>query len=81
MELEDLKKEQEAKMRNLANQFHNMFTSPDGAKVLEHLVNQFIMNNEVSLNATNINYESAYRAGEAGVVKYILNQLKRAKSL
>ena len=30
-------------------------------------------------NSENINYESAYHNGEAGVVKFLINQMKQAE--
>jgi len=74
-------KEQKAKVAAMAKQYSACFSTPSGKAVIEHLVNVFIMDSGTNLNASNINYEAAYHNGEAGVVKYILNQLKRAQTL
>ena len=65
----------------LSKHYARTFETDDGQKVLEHLVNSFIMDSDVGFEATNIHYEAAYKDGEAGVVKFILNQIKRASIL
>jgi len=74
-------KEAQAKLSALAKNYAVCFSTPQGKVVLDDLVNSFIMANDTALNAQNINYEAAYKNGEAGVVKTILNQLKRAATL
>ena len=71
------KKAQEAQA-TIAKNYHHTFSTEQGKFVLNHLVSTFVMDNSTALNAQNINYEAAYKNGEAGVVKQILNQLKRA---
>lgn len=74
-------KEKQAKAEALAKQYAVCFSTECGKAVLNHLVNSFIMESDTNLAAANINYEAAYRNGEAGVIKYILHQLKRAQNL
>lgn len=74
-------KEQRAKAAALAKNYAATFATEPGKAVLEHLINAFIMDSDTNLNAANINYEAAYRNGEAGVIKYIINQIKRAQTL
>jgi len=72
-------KEHHEKVVGLAKNYAYVFTEEAGQKILADLVNTFVMENDTELNATNINYTAAYKNGEAGVVKYILNQIKRAQ--
>ena len=74
-------KERQAQAEELSKQFSICFGSPSGQLVLTHLVNTFIMESNTNLAAPNIEYEAAYRNGESGAVKYILNQVKRAQNL
>ena len=74
-------KEKQAKAEALAKQYAACFSTDAGKAVLSHLVNCFIMESDTNLAAQNINYEAAYRNGEAGAIKYILNQIKRAQNL
>ena len=74
------KKAHEAQV-TIAKNYHHCFSTEQGKFVLNHLVTTFVMENDVALNATNANYEAAYKNGEAGVVKQILNQLKRAAKI
>lgn len=74
-------KERQAKAEALAKQYAICFSTECGQAVLTHLVNSFIMESDTNLASQNINYEAAYRNGEAGVIKYILNQVKRAQNL
>ena len=62
-------------LKELADNYQALFNTPLGQKVLADLTNKFIMNNSVSLSAQNINYEAAYKNGEAGVVHHIIKQL------
>lgn len=75
--LEKLKEEQ----RNIAKNYHACFTTPAGQKVMEHLMNTYVIHNATDLNATNVVYEAGYHAGEAGVVKAILNLIQKAEVL
>tara|TARA_R100000541_G_scaffold49900_3_gene57061 strand:- start:6563 stop:6847 length:285 start_codon:yes stop_codon:yes gene_type:complete len=65
----------------LAKAYNRCFNSDDGKKVFAHLNQRFVYNNDTPLNAPNVNYESAYHNGEAGVVKFILNQINQARIL
>lgn len=76
---EKAKKEHHEKVVGLAKNYAHLFSDEIGQKVLQDLVNVFIMANDTDLNSQNINYTAAYKNGEAGVVKYILNQIKRAQ--
>jgi BRCT domain type II-containing protein len=76
---EKAKKEHHEKVVALAKSYAHVFADEIGQKVLQDLVNVFIMDNDTELNAPNVNYSAAYKNGEAGAVKYILNQIKRAQ--
>jgi predicted Zn-dependent peptidase len=73
--------EQREKLAALAKSYARCFSTQEGKAVLDHLVNTYVMENNTGFSSPNINYESAYRNGEAGLVKQILNQIKRAQSL
>lgn len=61
-----------------AQKFKRVFTSPEGEEVLGFMINDFIMNNSTQMSSPNVNYEAAYHNGEAGVVRYIIEQIRRA---
>lgn len=65
----------------LAKAYHHCFSSGEGKKVLDHMITHFLMSNDTNILSPNVNYEAAYRNGEAGVVKYILHQIKKAGEL
>jgi|TARA_R100001369_G_scaffold30972_1_gene54914 hypothetical protein len=65
----------------LAKAYHRCFSSDDGMKVIEEMTNRFLLENDTSLSAQNVNYESAYHNGEAGVMKYIVHQIQQAEKL
>lgn len=69
------------KARALAQTYYRLFSTEDGKKVLEDLMDQLVINNNTPLESQNINYVAAYRNGEAGSVKYILNEIKKAEIL
>lgn len=71
-------KEAQERAAKIAKQYARCFETDDGKAVLEDLVSNFVMSNDLPFEATNINYQAAYKNGEAGLVKYILNQIKRA---
>ena len=73
--------EQREKQAAIAKHYHACFASDSGKAVLDHLVQNFIMSNDTDINSPNIEYVSGYHAGEAGIVKMILNQMKRAQEL
>lgn len=77
---ESLAKQKE-KAANTAQNYAKCFSTDEGQRVLQDLVDNFIMSNDTSLQSQNVNYEAAYHNGEAGLVKYILKQLERAKVL
>ena len=78
---EEIVKESKAKAASLAKSYAFCFSTDSGKAVLDHLVNSFVMSNDTAFSSQNIDYEAAYHNGEAGVVKYILNQIKRAQVL
>ena len=76
------KKQAELRKRNandLAKAYHRVFTTDDGARILTDLTKRFVYDNDTSFGSENINYESAYHNGEAGVVKFLINQMKQAE--
>jgi len=76
------KKQAELRKRNaydLAKAYHRVFTTDDGARILSDLTKRFVYDNDTSFGAENINYEAAYHNGEAGVVKFLINQMRQAE--
>jgi hypothetical protein len=76
------KKQAELRKRNandLAKAYHRVFTTDDGARILTDLTKRFVYDNDTSFGSENINYESAYHNGEAGVVKFLINQMRQAE--
>ena len=65
----------------LAKNYARCFSTEDGQAVLQHMVDSFVMTNDTAFNSPNVNYEAAYHNGEAGTIKVILNQIKKAQSL
>jgi len=66
---------------SLAKAYSRAFTSDDGQRILSDLTKRFIYENDTSFGSGNVNYESAYHNGEAGVIKFIINQMKHAEIL
>jgi len=66
---------------DLAKAYHRAFGTDDGKRVLADMTSRFVYNNDTSFGAGNINYEAAYHNGEAGVIKFLINQLKQAEIL
>lgn len=64
---------------DLAKAYNRCFKSDNGQKVLTDLTQRMIYNNDTSFDSNNINYEAAYKNGEAGVVKFIIHQITRAE--
>ena len=64
---------------DLAKAYHRVFTTEDGARILADLTRRFVYDNDTSFGAENINYEAAYHNGEAGVIKFLINQMKQAE--
>ena len=64
-----------------AQAYHRLFKTVDGQRVLNDLTQNMIYGNDTSFEAININYEAAYKNGEAGVVKYIINQITKAEAI
>lgn len=64
-----------------AKLFHRCFETEEGQKVIQDLLTRFILDNSTPFNSPNVNYESAYHNGEAGVVRFILNQIRLAEEL
>ena len=76
------KKQAELRKRNandIAKAYHRVFTTDDGARILADLTRRFVYDNDTSFGAENINYEAAYHNGEAGVIKFLINQMKQAE--
>lgn len=71
------KENKEQEVRDLTNAYKRLFQTDDGKRILGDLTQKFIYNNDVLLDATNINYQTAYKNGEGGVAKYIIHQLSR----
>ena len=69
------------KQIDTANAYARCFATDDGMKVIEHLSNEYIFNSTVNLTSINVNYEAAYKNGEAGLVKMIIAQITRAQNL
>ena len=66
---------------DLARAYHRGFSGENGQRLIEDLTKRFIFNNDVSFSSNNISYEAAYKNGEAGVVKFIINQVTQAEIL
>jgi len=76
------KKQAELRKRNandFAKAYHRVFTTDDGARILSDLTKRFVYDNDTSFGAENINYEAAYHNGEAGVIKFLINQMRQAE--
>jgi hypothetical protein len=65
----------------LAKAYNRCFGTDDGMKVLEDMSKRFLLENDTSLVAQNINYEAAYHNGESGVMRYIVHQIQQAEKL
>jgi len=80
-ETEARKAEIREKQVELAKAYKRCFSTDDGFKVLEDLLNRFVMDNDTHFSSQNIEYEAAYHNGEAGVVKFIIHLTKQAERL
>jgi len=69
------------KQTELAKAYNRCFGTDDGAKVLDDMTKRFLLENNTSLSADNINYEAAYHNGEAGIMRYIVHQIQQAEKL
>ena len=69
------------KQIELAKAYNRCFGTDDGAKVLDDMTKRFLLENNTSLSAQNINYEAAYHNGEAGIMRYIVHQIQQAEKL
>lgn len=69
------------KQINLAKAYSRCFSTEDGFKVMEDLLNRFVMDNNTHFSSQNIEYEAAYHNGEAGVVKFIIHLTKQAERI
>ena len=67
------------KYNNLVKNYHGCFKSEAGQKVIEHLMNTYVINNTIDRNAQNITFEAGYAAGESGVVRAILALIQKAE--
>ena len=78
------KKQAKIRLQNasdLAKSYHRAFTTDDGQRILSDLTKRFVYDNDTSFGSGNINYEAAYHNGEAGVIKFLINQMKQAEIL
>ena len=66
---------------DLAKCYHRVFTTDDGKRILSDLTRRFVYDNDTSFGSANIDYEAAYHNGEAGVIKFLINQMKQAEIL
>lgn len=64
---------------SLAQAYARCFATDDGKKVLAHLTNNFIINNDTPIDSPNITYEAGYHNGEKGIVNVIINQIRKAE--
>jgi hypothetical protein len=69
------------KQSELAKAYSRCFSTDDGIKVLEDMSKRFLLENDTSLAAQNINYEAAYHNGESGVMRYVVHQIQQAEKL
>jgi hypothetical protein len=69
------------KQAELAKAYSRCFSTDDGIKVLEDMSKRFLLENDTSLAAQNINYEAAYHNGESGVMRYVVHQIQQAEKL
>jgi|TARA_R110000787_G_scaffold24258_5_gene69018 hypothetical protein len=74
----DIKKQAQS---DLAKSYHRVFTTEDGERILADLIRRFVYENDTEFGSSNINYEAAYHNGEAGSIKFIINQMKLAEIL
>lgn len=65
----------------IAKAYNRCFGTDDGKKVLADLTQRMIYNNDTPIDSPNINYEAAYKNGESGVVKFIIQQIARAENI
>ena len=66
---------------DLAKSYHRVFTTDDGQRILSDLTKRFVYENDTSFGSENIDYEAAYHNGEAGVIKFVINQMKHSEIL
>jgi hypothetical protein len=69
------------KQTELAKAYNRCFGTDDGSKVIDDMTKRFLLENNTSLSAQNINYEAAYHNGEAGIMRYIIHQIQQAEKL
>jgi len=62
---------------DLCKLYSRLFNTKDGQAALSDLTSKMIYSNDVSLTSENINYVAAYKNGEAGAIKYIINKIMR----
>jgi len=78
------KKQADVRKQNvvdLAKSYHRVFTTDDGQRILSDLTKRFVYENDTSFGSENIDYEAAYHNGEAGVIKFVINQMKHSEIL
>lgn len=76
---EKAKLDAKAEHASLVQAYARLFATQDGVRVLQDLTARFIYQNDTPFESPNINYESAYHNGEAGVVKSIINNMQQAR--
>ncbi len=64
---------------DLAQAYHRLFKTKDGERVLNDLTSKMIYGNDTPFASPNVNYEAAYKNGESGAIKYIINQITKAE--
>lgn len=75
------KAESRQKASDLAKTYNRLFNTEDGKRVLADLTAKMLYNNDTDFTSANVNYEAAYHNGEAGVVKHIINLIRKAEVL
>ncbi len=78
---EKYKAESQQKQSDMAKAYHRLFNTDDGKRVLADLTAKMLYNNDTDFTSVNVNYEAAYHNGEAGAVKHIINQIRKAEVL
>lgn len=80
-EAKHTQEQKKQKAIDMAKAYHRCFKTESGQKVLQDLVNRFIMNNNPQTNETNITYVAGMCNGQSDLVQYIMGQVQRAEIL
>jgi len=73
--------EKREKVLKVAKAYARCFATDEGQVVLQDLTANFIYNNDTAFESQNINYEAAYRNGEAGLVKFIISKISQVERI